>query len=372
MMIRKLFIAVCLIAGLSSSVRAQSYQSTLLKRIAQLVNPVIRIDSTDSFGYCQAGRFRGHDLVALCDAENNVLHLGLKLFNRQYDFGVNPSVLDFLERYYFELAVEKEVNRNTKMADDKVFFRKGKPVDLLNITDTTAFSITTSERFYEVKWMDNSGLPLVELVFPVQYDLIYGMNQSEIQNLMKSFIRQAPTVPLDGKKVGGLTEITSGIYSISKNHYYIESLNDAVYYRKKKNEYIPLFENQHKDYSAANLMMGIIPDVDYRMVVTQSKYGLKSIQYTITLQQWLNYCRYQNLHLYFSVEEEREDGLAAVVIAHSEELGYNHLLSIIIPDKFVENKDETVLKVKMTSFIPTHNIKDLYQQYSVKKRKTIK
>ena len=370
-MIRKLFVAVCLMMGLSSSIHAQSYQSTLLKRIAQLVNPDIRIDSTVSQGYCHAGKYRGHDLVALCDAENNVLHLGLKLFNRQYDFGVNSSVLDFLERYYLELTVEKETDRNTKMADDKVFFRKGKPSDLLNITDSTAFSISTSERFYEVQWMDNSGLPLVELVFPVQYDLIYGMNQREIQNLMKCYIRQAPNVPIAKRELGGLVEEVDHIYVLSKNHYVIESLNDAVYYRKKKNEYIPLFEKQYKDYSAANLMMGVILDVDYRMVVTQSIYGLKSIQYTITLQQWLNYCRYQNLHLYFALEEEREDGLAVLVIAHSEELGYNHLLSFIIPDKFVDNRNETILKVKMTPFIPTHNIKDLYQQYSVKKKKVI-
>lgn len=370
-MIRKLFIAVCLMMGLSWSVHAQSYQSKLLKRIAQLVNPVIRIDSTDNLGYCQAGKYRGHDLVAQCDSENNVLHLGLKLFNRQYDFGVNPSVLDFLERYYLELTVEKETDRNTKMADDKVFFRKGKPSDLLNITDSTAFSITTSEKFYEVAWMDKSGIPIVELAFPVQYDLIYGMSQSEIQNLMKSFIRQAPVVPLVEKDLSKLTEQSSHIFTLSKHHYVIESLNDAVYYRKKRNEYLPLFDKQHKEQSAANLMMGIIPDVDYRMVVTQSVYGLKSIQYTVSLQQWLNYCRYQHLQLYYTVEEEREDGLLALLIAHSEELGYNHLLSMIIPDKFVDNKDETILKVKMTSFIPTHNIKDLYQQYSVKKRKII-
>lgn len=370
-MIRYLFIVVCVMMGLPLSVHAQSYQSALLKRIAQLVNPVIRIDSTDSQGYCPAGRYRGHDLVAQCDSENNVLHLGLKLFKRQYDFGVNPSVLDFLERYYLELAVEKEANRNTKMTDDKVFFRKGKPADLLNITDTTAFSITTSERFYEVKWMDNSGLPLVELVFPVQYDLIYGMNQSEIQNLMKSFIRQAPKVQPEKRELTGLVEEDDHIYVLSNHHYVIESLNDAIYYEKKKRDYIPLFDKHHKDLSAANLMLGIIPDVDYRMVVTQSVYGLKSIQYTTSLQQWLNYCRYQNLRLYFSVEEEREDGLSAIVIAHSEDLGYNHLLSIIIPDKFVTNSDETVLKVKMTPFIPSHNIKDLYQQYSTKKKKVI-
>ena len=86
------------------------------------------------------------------------------------------------------------------------------------------------------------------------------------------------------------------------------------------------------------------------------------------LSQWLDYCKEQNLKVYFAVEEEREDGIKVMVIAQSNELCYNHLLSVILRNDFVQNPN-SMLKAKITPFIPTHNIKDLYQKEIQKRSK---
>ena len=104
------------------------------------------------------------------------------------------------------------------------------------------------------------------------------------------------------------------------------------------------------------------------MYIEQSIYGLKTINYIISMQQWLDYCAEWGMKVYFAIEEEREDGLLALVIAECKELGFNHMLSVVIPNKFVTDKN-TVMKVRMTSYIPTHNIKDLFHQESVNHRK---
>ena len=122
------------------------------------------------------------------------------------------------------------------------------------------------------------------------------------------------------------------------------------------------------DYSAANLFHGLILNADYRMYVEQSVYGMKTINYTISVSQWLNYCGEGGLKVFFAVEEEREDGILALIIARSRELGFNHLLSVVIPDKFITDKN-AVLKVRLSPYIPTNNVKDLYQKETVNHKK---
>ena len=108
--------------------------------------------------------------------------------------------------------------------------------------------------------------------------------------------------------------------------------------------------------------------MDYRMYVEQSVYGLKTINYTLTLRQWLDYCAAWGMKIYFAIEEEREDGLLALVIAECRELKFNHMLSVVIPNKFVTNRN-VVFKARMTPYIPTHNVKDLFKKESVNRRK---
>jgi hypothetical protein len=106
------------------------------------------------------------------------------------------------------------------------------------------------------------------------------------------------------------------------------------------------------------------------MYVEQSIYGMKTINYTLSFQQWLNYCAQLGMKIFFAVEEQREDGILAIVIAQSRELGFNHLLSVVIPDKFVTDKN-AVMKVRLSPYIPTHNVKDLYQKESANHKKNI-
>ena len=76
------------------------------------------------------------------------------------------------------------------------------------------------------------------------------------------------------------------------------------------------------------------------------------------------------MKIFFGVEQQQEDGILAIVIAQCYELGFNHLLSVVIPDKFI-NDASAVLKVRLTPYIPTHNVKTLYQQETGNHKKVI-
>ena len=295
---------------------------------------------------------------------------GLKLFSPEMKEAAPKTqtvVMDFLERYFTDLPNVRQTSIQNKMADDKVYFRKGKPSDLYQVCDTMPFSISLHDRYYEVNWQKVDE-PFVTIVFPAQYDLLLGAQKDEASTTFKNAVLASPQRIEEVKIPSDLEQVEGSLYQTKGDTLELASLSDALYYNKVRESYHPVFDNDHLAYSAANLFHGLINDTDYRMYVEQSVYGMKTINYTITLSQWLNYCAEWGLKVFFAVEEEREDGILALVIAQSKELGYHHLLSVVIPDKFIIDQN-AVLKVRMTPYIPIHNVKDLYQKQSTTHQK---
>ena len=76
----------------------------------------------------------------------------LKLFSpkqRQATGKLQLVVMDFMERYFSSLKDLKGTTIQTKMADDKVFFRQGSPSDLYHVADTMPLSMNFVDKYYE-------------------------------------------------------------------------------------------------------------------------------------------------------------------------------------------------------------------------------
>ena len=296
---------------------------------------------------------------------------GLKLFSPEMKEAVPKSqkvVMDFMERYFYDLSKFKQTARASVMAEDKVYFRKGDYSDLTQISETMPFSINLLDKYYEVNWQRETE-PFVTIVFPAQYELLSGLKKDEAMEKFKEAVlaapprKQMPSITLE------LQQVNDSLYCSKGDTLLLAEMTDALYYYKEREKFEPVFDKNHLDYSAANLFHGLIQDSDYRMYVEQSLFGMKTIDYTITLSQWLNYCSEWGLKVFFAVEEVREDGVLALVIAKSQELGFHHLLSVVVPDKFITDQN-AVLKVRLTPYIPVHNVKDLYKkEVSNRKRK---
>ena len=91
-------------------------------------------------------------------------------------------------------------------------------------------------------------------------------------------------------------------------------------------------------------------------------YGFKKLEYVVSLRQWLNYCHAEKLIVYTAVETEYDNGTKVLVIAENKDLGYNHILSVIVPKAFL-SIPTLEFSAKLNAFITTHNVKNLYEQY---------
>ncbi len=294
----------------------------------------------------------------------------INLFSEQarQSAGNMGIVMDFMERYFSEIEVHDAQSQKIRMYDDKVFFTEGDITDLKLVNDTMPLTITCREKHYFVKWTVNDQ-PFITVVFPAQFELVMGMNHDEAKKHFKNMVLDADTSCIRHHvNTDNLVTYNDSIGRSQSEYFEIESLNDASYYVRANDNWIPLFDNQYQEFSAANLMHGLIDTVDYPLHVEQSMYGGETTSYDIRLSQWINYCIGQGHKVFFAVEEVREDGILAIVIAQNRELNYNHLMSIVFPNGFID-KHQTVLKAKITPFIPTHNVKNLYQQQYTKHKR---
>lgn len=286
------------------------------------------------------------------------------------DSASNPIVCAFLNRYITNILNWDETNVSTirKMRDDKFIILDGSLDNISLISDSSIVSINRyDDKAYEAIWQDETGVVLLRVAFPIQYELLLGMPQNEIEKLTHYYIERAPArerivedIPLDS--------IEQNIYRTSpRQHYELPALNNCRYLCKDSLGQIHyVCDSLQLAYTLANLFQTGL-EKDYRLDVKQSIYGFNKLEYTITLQQWLNYCAEQNITSYVAIEEEFPDAVQVLVVAECKDLGFNHLLSILVPRDFLHN--DAHFLVKMNAFIPTHNISNLYEQYKQQPKK---
>lgn len=297
-----------------------------------------------------------------------------RLFSPEVKTDYPSVVYDFLERYLFELdsLERKGVQTRQRIDDDKVVFIKGSALTANEITTDMIFTMNIAEgKSYRVCWSDTTGHTILELAFPMSYELILGKPKHIIETELKHAILNAPDYNWKEIDTLCLLKSTDDCYTQDFiENYYIESLSTATYYSKDSlGVFYPTFDNRDKWHSAANLFMGAIQYCsDYSLLVKQNLYGFQKDTYRVPLGKWLGYCQSMKMTTFFAVEEEREDGIKALIIAQSQDLGFNHVLSVIIPEDFISSKN-CVLKATVNAYVPTQNVKDLYQQYVDKPKK---
>lgn len=289
-----------------------------------------------------------------------------------------PSVIyDFMERYFFEMDSLAHAGQDVirKMKDDKVIFVEGSLETMRKISHSNPFTVTRIEdKAYSVTWTDSTQTRnLLTVMFPVSFELILGQPRHKLERTLEKQLREQPATYMPdvlSEDIDLELLDDSCFRRIPVQFSDIASVNDAVYFFRKNmaSVPVPVFDDRYRWYSAVNLLQGIISGCDdYRLHILQSVFEFDTLEYTVSLPQWLNYCRSQHMVVHIGLEEEREDGLKLLLLAYSRSLGFEHLLSVVIPWNFIEKKD-AVLKARLHAYIPKNNVKTMYQENYSKQR----
>lgn len=359
--------------GLASSLFAQTFQSEKLKSIATAIT--LSPSAGDGvIGYSDGGSYKGKSITVCRDRNNVVTHIGYYLFDNALKQEQPTAVYDFVERYLLELScIPSSFPMEQRLRDDKFLILGGSVGNISKLSTSTSFSIECrDEKYYEVVWSNNNTI-LLDIAFPIQYELLLGMPKVEIEKKLKDQITGTAHRQYELISDSDVVALSENVFqSQPVSNYYVESLNTALYYCKdSEGKMKPIFDTSQKWYSAANLFGGLIPNIDgYKLYIEQNNYGFTKDTYTVSFQQWIDYCKNNDITVYFAIEEEREDGLKGLLIGQSKKLGFNHMMSVIIPDNFVENHN-SVFKASVNAYIPTQNVKELYQKHTKKTKRKI-
>lgn len=224
-------------------------------------------------------------------------------------------VTPFIERYTHEIQTwdNHAYPVGQKMRDDKIVTISGSYINIPQKQDSLSTTIVYHEnQGYEVIWLSEEDT-LWHIAMPNSYELILGKSRSEMEDELEQ-----------------------------------ELLNTNP---------IQEFYSYPKALDSASLILSAIDptSLNCQLSINQSLYGLHHKNYSVDLKNWLSYCHTNNLDVSIGIEEQTDAEWKILVIARSKELGYEHLISALVPIHALHG-DSAVIPVNLTAFIPTHNL----------------
>ena len=329
-----------------------SYRTSELKRLATVLSLDETAIASDGSHYLTAA----NKPIVVRVADGTVNHIGIRLFSEEMRSLEKSPILDFLERYFLQLSYPpKSVTAANMVRDDQFRFLQGSLASVSTLQPTDGFSYSFDQNQYVAVWTRN-GAALLEVSFPVEYELISGENKIEAENNIMADIQKA-TIAKD----------TVNEKNNRSDFYLVPDLSSKLYFNKGQLIVNGLLQEQ----SAANLMLTTAVEGDYRLAMTQVSYGFKKTTADVSLGQWISFCKNSGCQLYFGVDHVEQNGtVCGVVLAVNQTENYNHVLTVKVPMSLLDQRKGTI-EAWLYPYIPTHNVRDMFAKFKSTNRKEI-
>ena len=317
-------------------------------------------------------------LVVEKDSAGIINHIGVKLFDRDFIRRYPSSLYHFVERYFLELLLlpsEQEIITKMRMERVKIGseicsvrpFRKGILDIIASFVEKPSFCILCNNNRYVVSCMVDNRL-LVEVKFPVRYELISGITKMEAENsvyLSLMSYQKRDYVPLMEDE---LFVCNDSLYCGNEDYYLAEEIVSTSYYKKEKGGMmmIPVFSTSWLSESVCNLFNSLY-DWGVEVDITQNLYGGKKISYTDSLAKLMDFYTSQGCKLYTGIRKYDKSRIEGVLIAVNMVLGYQHLLNFSFHKDLFEEPESHPVNMKVYSYIPIHNVSSMFDEKRTKK-----
>ena len=241
----------------------------------------------------------GTTVVVRINSQGMVEHIGLPLFNAVMRKQTPSPAYDCLEYAALDRHI---IHTENDLLLQKIKFYKGSWQKLLDVLPTDVCSITNqSNKYYQLVW-NRDGRETVNVVIPVDYELLSVCNRREIEN---NFV------------------------------------HDVVHYQAA---------------SKGTLSKDIDPQLakaDLHLDMSLSSYARKTLN--VRLRQWILYCESLGCTTSIKYDDSDETAIKGYVVSRNDAMGYHHLLELTWT---MEDLSQSTPKIKGKAllFIPNDKI----------------
>lgn len=363
-MIGKRFSAVLLAAA--CVVAAYASPAFATKRLASIASAAgLNLPFAMVVGTCNdtAWAYKGRSLRVCTNAFGEVSHIGYRMFDRSLlDSCASKAVRLFIERYALELDLRLDKrDARARMAFDKVVCGQGNVAMLADVTPQTPFTMEEIERrMHRIRW--NIGDQTLSLTIPADCQLIMGADAVELEDIfernLKRMQKTANRDAIDGLLQGKRPSFT-GQFIINGGEYLNKLIRSDLYIVAKNGENTIMIDSRKPVRSVSNILLTGVFDREIPMRLTVNRYGYKSTQADVTLQQFVNLCREEGCRLYVGIKEHGKESIKATVFALNSSLAYNHVLSVDFPLTLLDGGNG-VVKATAYAYIPLQNVTEKF------------
>lgn len=308
-----------------------------------------------------------HNLEAWGQSERQ--NGNLYLFSQKVRESSPSPLYNFVEKYLSQLkAAGNNDKTNAKMKNDLFTIEYGSVASISLLHDSMEINILREkDKRYYITWTKDKQ-KIMSISFPVQYELILGLKKVEIEDLLKERLLAYKPQPIVKKiSPNTLSATTQKDFFIEeKGFYQIDGMRADHYYLKSEAGYTLLADKNNPIETLANLMTTGQVKNNIRLTIIQRKYGNKQDTIQTTVNQWISFCKEEGCIPYLGIEEYDGKNIRATVIMENKILGYIHLFFFQFPAELLENKLKGDVTATLYSYIPVHNLNNLFDDYSIK------
>ena len=290
---------------------------------------------------------------------------------KEYD----PVIISFIERLWVELLLRKTTASQSSLLKEYSvrivlggyplgsgsFKQLSQALDVIN--SLASFSITTGGNEIDVFMKDQAGTTL-HIYIPASRDLLFQYDKKEheerfIRDITESTVYYKQNVP----ELIDPTLTSNGLIATGGECYMIDSLRNDVFWTK--NNKILWDAKSFPEESMRNILMGAAETgrlAGMFLDVTPHTYNKEIKKFKIQLNLFLGYIQQQGFRLYTGNMGRNGDKCQCLLAMYHPVYNYLHLLSVSFTPSQLESDGETVIKANLSTFIPQHNIKNLFQE----------
>lgn len=363
---------ICLLLCMGSrQAMAQQAQfvSNCLQQMAEVLKGNYGVDCKRS----EVIRIGMNQVIVESDRFGEVYHIGFRLFARDLLEQSPSPVYRFAERYLLQLYLLKSQEElNAKLKEDKVhlrFFaqqgamREKLQQALASLQRELPFIITTDNSHYTLLWRQE-GKSLFMMSFPIQYELLWGMNKIECENKLQQRVHAIRPNTNESFALPDETMLTKQqndcLRSVGE-WYELEEVNTDTYYQRTEKGLKPVMDSTYPLESTHNLFT-ILHGATLQVNVTLKRYGGQKTNFEVPLGQLLTFSEAEGCETYVGIEQMDQKQVLGCLILINRSMGYNHVGYFTLPIKALTSGSRDALTLELFSYVPTHNLQNMYQE----------